>query len=78
MFHSKVAVIFPPCRFSDAGQRRAQAGPGLLQRLPVQVSRANQDTLLQLTGVSAALALWSLAQVLPGGFSGYCAAYSTA
>ena len=41
-----------------------QAEPSLLQRLPVQVSPASQDTLLQLSAVSAVLAIWSLAQVL--------------
>lgn len=40
-----------------------QAEPSLLQKLPVQVAPASQDTLLQLTAVSAALAAWSLAQV---------------
>ena len=42
----------------------AQAEPSLLQKLPVQVAPASQDTLLQLTAVSAALAAWSLAQVV--------------
>ena len=40
-----------------------QAEPSLLQKLLVQVAPASQDTLLQLTAVSAALAAWSLAQV---------------
>ncbi|KAK9836137.1 hypothetical protein WJX81_004315 [Elliptochloris bilobata] len=53
-------------RFADVKRARSatKAEPGLLQRLPVQVSPASQDTLLQLTGVSAALAAWSLAQGL--------------